>query len=191
MRRSSGAVLIPLLLVMAGCARAVHENLNTNDRDIHAFAMAAHTTEIEEAQLAAARGSTDAVRDFAQVMVREHSAAREADSRIPNIKPENGERGYIYTAGAQPVSNDFMYSALSTPLVQNHDQAMETLGGLSGAAFDRAYLDRQIETHQHILNTINEKLPTVDNDGLRFRLERDRDAVAAHLQKAQQLRAGM
>ena len=68
------------------------------------------------------------------------------------------------------------------------------LQGLSGAAFDRAYMDRQIAAHQYALRTIDNLLPSLragaSAETVRMTVEM-RASVVRHLAMAQQLRAGL
>lgn len=67
---------------------------------------------------------------------------------------------------------------------------LQQLQQLSGAAFDRAYMDKQVMGHQNALNTIDALLARTDlSNDLRAILATQRGAVATHLQMAQQLRA--
>jgi putative membrane protein len=57
---------------------------------------------------------------------------------------------------------------------------------LSGAAFDRAYIEREIAYHQAVLDAIDKVLiPTTENAELVALLRTVRPAVAAHLERAQ------
>lgn len=67
---------------------------------------------------------------------------------------------------------------------------LQQLRQLSGMAFDRAYMDKQVMAHQNALNTIDALLARTDlSTDLRGILVTQRGAVAMHLQMAQQLRA--
>jgi putative membrane protein len=62
------------------------------------------------------------------------------------------------------------------------------MSGLTGAAFDRAYMDREVEYHQTVLDAIDQTLlPNVQNAELRALLEQTRPAVASHLEMAKSI----
>lgn len=66
---------------------------------------------------------------------------------------------------------------------------LQQLQQMSGMAFDRAYMDKQVMAHQNALNTIDTLLARTDlSNDLRAILVTQRGAVAMHLQMAQQLR---
>jgi putative membrane protein len=76
----------------------------------------------------------------------------------------------------------------STQLKQGGEQSAVQLGGLSGAAFDRAYIDHEVEYHQTVLDAIDQTLiPNAQNADLRALLEQVRPAIAAHLEHAKRL----
>lgn len=83
----------------------------------------------------------------------------------------------------------------SQQLQQGGEQNVQHLGGLSGAAFDTAYIDHEVQYHQTVLQAIDGTLiPGAHNAELKALLQQVRPAVAAHLQMAtdiqKQLRGG-
>ena len=61
---------------------------------------------------------------------------------------------------------------------------------LTGTAFDRAYVDREVAYHQAVLDALDQLLiPKAKNPDLRKLLSDVRPAVAAHLEHAKQLRS--
>jgi predicted outer membrane protein len=97
-----------------------------------------------------------------------------------------------WTAGDPRLHAMLMGSAYSRPIVEDHMQAMARLQALHGAAFDRAYMDRQVMAHQYALRTIDGMLPALrpgaSSETVRM-TEQMRATVARHLAMAQQLRA--
>jgi predicted outer membrane protein len=87
-----------------------------------------------------------------------------------------------------------MASAYSRPIVDDHVQAMARLQGLRGAAFDRAYVDRQIAAHRYALRTIDTLLPSLrsgaSSETVRM-IGEMRASVVRHLAMARQLRASL
>ena len=84
--------------------------------------------------------------------------------------------------------------ANSRPLVEDHQRAMAMLQGMSGMAFDRAFVQRQVMAHQAALRSIDGLLPHVREHGNAMSaqmLEQFRASVASHLAMAQQLHAQM
>ena len=142
------------------------------DPHIVGIAMAANQGEIEQGNAAAARATNADVRSFAQMMVTDHttalSAVRDTSSR----------------AGVAPMEND-----TTAALQRTSRETITNLNTWSGADFDRAYMQTQIDLHQWLLNQLDRHLiPMTRNRDLRSLLETQRAAVATHLEQARQIR---
>jgi putative membrane protein len=99
--------------------------LNSADRRFVMEAAMGGMTEVELGRLAAERGSSDAVKQFGQRMVGDHSRA-------------NGEL-------MQLVSGKGI--TLPTALDAKHQAMVAKMSRLSGAAFDRAYAKEMVKDH--------------------------------------------
>ena len=83
-------------------------------------------------------------------------------------------------------------SPTSTGLKQGGEQAAQRMQGLSGAAFDRAYIDNEVTYHQTVLDAIDQTLiPSAQNAELKALLEQTRPAVAAHLDHAKRIQSSL
>src|SRR5689334_20373641 len=82
--------------------------------------------EVELGKLAAGKASDDGVKAFARRMVEDHGKANDELAAIAK------------NAGG----------AVPTELDQEHKDVRQSLKGLSGGAFDRAYIDAQVKDHQ-------------------------------------------
>ena len=70
------------------------------------------------------------------------------------------------------------------------DKNLSTLRALSGAAFDRAYVDREVAYHQQVIDALDKILiPGAQNAELEALLVKVRPAFVAHLSHAKQLQA--
>ncbi|HSU12966.1 DUF4142 domain-containing protein [Longimicrobium sp.] len=100
----------------------------------------------------------------------------------------------LYSVGDPRLHAMLMDNTWSRPIVQDHMRAMDRLQALRGAAFDRAYMDRQIAAHQYALRTIDNMLPSLRagaSAGTVRMTEEMRASVVRHLAQAQQIRAGL
>jgi putative membrane protein len=144
-----------------------------NDNQIAAVAMAANTGEIEEGQFAEPRATNTAVRDFAMRMVTEHTAS---NMQLATV---------VQQQDLMPAP-----SATSQQLMTESANTIAMLQGLSGTAFDQAYIASQVTGHQQVLTLIDTTLiPQAQNAELRAFLETMRATVAAHLAAAEQIQA--
>jgi putative membrane protein len=66
----------------------------------------------------------------------------------------------------------------------------QELSKLSGAAFDKAYIDHEVVSHEAVLNALDKTLiPSAKNAELKALLVKVRPAFVAHLDMAKQIQA--
>ena len=162
----------PLAVVLL--AACVHLNTDApqfNDPEVAMVMRAANMSEVREGQIAREKAAEPAVRDFASMMVTEHNAANNA-SEAAFFKIDL-------------VSAD---SPLSRQLDAESGASADALRGLTGRDFDRAYMKRQVEVHQKLLNIIDTQLlPNAHKKQVKEQVNLMRTAVQTHLTKAQSI----
>lgn len=168
---------LALLLVLApmdGRAQAASDD-GPSDAVIAHIAVTANAIDVAMAKLALERGRSDQVKAFAKTMVDDHTAVNERAAELAK------------KLGLSPEDN-----ATSRSLQAGADEAREKLEGLSGAAFDRAYMEREVGYHQAVLDALDRTLiPNADNAELKSLLQDARAAVAAHLARAKSISDGL
>ncbi|HEU4556400.1 MAG TPA: DUF4142 domain-containing protein [Longimicrobium sp.] len=141
------------------------------DPQIAAIVVAANAVDSAGGELALQKGINARVKEFATRMVTDHGGVnKQAVALVQrlNVTPEE--------------------NATSRQLTQGGEQARQQLSGLSGAAFDRGYIDNEVEYHQTVLQAIdNTLIPSAQNAELKTLLQQVRPAVQAHLQLAQEI----
>ena len=143
-----------------------------SDPEVAHVAVTANSIDIDAAKFAQTRTQNPAVKQFAATMITDHTAV-------------NAQAAALATKlGVTPADN-----AVSQSLESGAKQGHATLEPLHGAAFDRAYIDREVGYHQAVLDAIDKLLiPTTENAELRKLLVDVRPAVATHLEHAKQLK---
>jgi putative membrane protein len=146
------------------------------DGQILAVLMAVDSGEISQGQLALSQGSDMRVRDFGATMVSMHMAS---SARVMTLQA---------SLGLTPAE-----SALSRMLTDDATATRMRLATLTGAAFDRAYIDAQVMQHARVLDVIDSALlPNATRGELRMALSNDvRPMVASHLQQARDLQTAI
>ena len=140
------------------------------DADIAHIVVAANTIDVEAAEQASQKSQNANVKQFARTMITDHNAVNQQASRAQGL-------------GLTPADN-----AVSQQLKTQADSAKADLAGKTGAAYDRAYVAREVVYHQAVLNALDQTLiPGAQNAQLKALLEQSRPAFAAHLRMAQQL----
>ena len=86
-----------------------------------------------------------------------------------------------------PEAND-----VSKQLMAGADENVANLKGLSGAAFDKAYIDHEVAYHQAVLDALDKTLiPNAQNAELKDLLVKVRPAFVAHLDRAKSIQASL
>jgi putative membrane protein len=81
-------------------------------------------------------------------------------------------------------------SATSESLQQGGDQNLAKLKTLSGAAFDKAYIDHEVAYHEAVLGALDKTLiPNAKNAELKALLVKVRPAFEAHLEHAKKIQS--
>src|SRR5260221_14286737 len=132
----SGRTLVAGFAVLAlttGLAAAQQAKLS--DPQIAHIAYTADEIDIKAAQQALQKSHNREVREFAQDMVRDHTAVNDKALAV-------GKKLKV-----APQDND-----TSRALLKQADAERKKLAGLSGEAFDRAYAQKEVAYHQTVHN---------------------------------------
>ena len=178
MRRSTGNTLAPLaaLALVAGLT-AFHPspaidqaNAKLDDPTIVAIFDAANTYDMETGSLAASRGHSQAVREFGQMLIRDHR----------NVRTQGRDLAKSLSVTPTP-PKDFA-------LAKAHVEAMRSLRKLHGSAFDRAFLQHEVDFHNAVIDAVtNTLLPAIQNARVKDLVTKVAPAFVAHRDAAQNL----
>lgn len=159
---SLGLVAVLALGACAPGGAGVSPAMVPHHQALHAISMASHMAEIEESQLALTRATTQPAREFAQRMITDHTAAMRMDMQMmANMGmglPGMGSDGPGNGAAAMDMARiraALMAHPHSRPMVEDHMRAMQMLQGVTGAAFDQAFMNRQVMAHQMTLTNLD------------------------------------
>ena len=117
-------------------------NLNA-DRDFINEHVAMGESEVALGRLAAQKGTHAEVKRFGEMMVRDHTAAGQDLKQIHSQLPAG-------TAGDNRATTD-------TDARDDHKDALEDLQGLSGAEFDKKYMDLMVDHNEKAVNDLERK----------------------------------
>lgn len=162
-------MLALLLLPLMSLAHAA----NPDDAQIAAIVVAANTVDIDAGKLAGSKTKNKEVRAFAERMVADHSGVNQQAVAL------------VRKLHVTPEEND-----TSKSLTQGGAATRDRLKGLSGHAFDKAYVDNEVSYHQTVLDALDKTLiPSASNAELKALLVKVRPAFVAHLEHAKHLQA--
>jgi len=172
MRTSSTTALIASLFLSAGIAFAADK---PTDPEIAHIAYTAGEIDIEAAKQALAKSKTEAVRAFANDMMRDHKAVN--DKALALVKKLN----------VTPQDN-----ATSKGLLKDAAAKHDELETLSGAAFDKAYIENEVAYHKAVNGALKDLLiPSASNAELKALLETGLKIFEGHQQHAEHVAAGV
>ncbi len=145
------------------------------DPQIAHIAYTAGNIDIAAAKQALVKSHNASIRVFAQEMVRDHEAVN--DKALALVKKLK----------VTPASN-----ATSEALSKQADAAMKRLAGLSGTAFDRAYVENEIGFHKTVNDALEATLiPSAHNAELKSLLQTGLTLFREHQTHAEHVAAGL
>ena len=169
MKLATSALALSGSLLLAAAATAQ----NINDAQIAAIVVTANQVDIDAGKLAESKGSNAEVKAFGKQMVTDHTGVNKQATELVTklgVKPEDNPTAQsLKSGGADNVKN---------------------LSSLSGAAFDKAYVDHEVAYHQQVLDAVDKTLiPGAQNGELKALLIKVRPAFVAHLEHAKMLQS--
>jgi putative membrane protein len=146
-----------------------------NDAQIAAIVVTANQVDIDAGKLAQAKSKSKEVKAFGKQMVTDHTGVNKSATDLVTrlkVKPEDNPTAQSLKKGGQ--------------------DNVAHLRTLQGAAFDKAYVDHEVEYHQAVIDAMDKTLiPSASNADLKALLIKVRPAFVAHLDHAKHLQASL
>ncbi len=159
------AILVPFTLQAQAAKPAI------DDAAIVGIFDAANTWDISTGSLAAKKASRADVKSFGAMLARDHGA----------VRTQGRELATKLGVTPIPVGKDFA-------LLKNYEATLKKLNGLSGAEFDKAFLEYEVAYHKAVIDAVtNVFLPAIQNAELKAFVVKIAPAFQAHMLAAQQL----
>ena len=169
----STITLVCAALVVLLTADAWAQSAGPTDPQIAAIVVTANQVDIDAATLAKSKGQAQSVKDFAQLMITDHTGVNKAATAL------------VQKLNVTPQPNP-----TSQSLQKGGDDNLAHLKTLSGGAFDKAYIDHEVAYHQAVIDALDKTLiPSAQNAELKALLVKVRPAFVAHLDHAKQVQA--
>ena len=169
MRLSAIAIASALALPAAAFAQGV------NDAQIASIVVTANQVDIDAGNFAKTHATNPQVKQFAQQMVTDHTGVNKQAAALAaklKVTPEDNPTSQSLKAGGEA--------------------NITKLKTLEGAAFDKAYIDHEVDYHQAVLDAVDKTLiPGAKNDELKALLVKTRPAFVAHLDHAKHVQAAI
>jgi putative membrane protein len=163
-----------LSLLLLAPALALAQGKPTDPQIAH-IVVTANQIDVEAGKIAKSKSRNKEVQAFAQQMITDHTAVNRQAGALAKklgVKPEDNDTSKALQKGAQA--------------------NVARLRKLSGAEFDRAYVDHEVAYHQAVLDAIDKVLvPGAQNAELKGLIEKVRPAIQAHLEHGKHLQASL
>jgi putative membrane protein len=145
------------------------------DAQIAAIVVTANQVDIDAGKLAESKATNPEVKKFGQQMVADHTGVnKQATALVTRLK---------VTPEENPTSQS---------LKSGGDKNIANLNGLTGAAFDKAYIDHEVTYHQAVIDAIDKTLiPSAKNAELKALLVKVRPAFVAHMEHAKMIQSSL
>lgn len=145
------------------------------DAQIAMIVVTADNVDIAGGKLAAQKTSNPKVKEFAELMVRDHTSVNNQATQLAkklNITPEE--------------------SPTSKSLKADGAASLSKLRKLSGAEFDKAYIDNEVTYHETVIKAMDDTLiPNAKNAELKALLESGKPIFVSHLNHAKELQTSL
>lgn len=170
---TSGIASAVALLASMTFASAMNAQQPPTDANIGAIVLAADQIDIDYAKMALSKSKNADVRAFAEQMVTDHSAVQKSVVELA---------GKLHLT---PVDND-----TSNGLKKQSGETTAKLKSLSGAAFDKAYVDNEVAYHKAVTDVVSTVLiPNAQNAELKSALEGANPLFLGHLEHARKIQS--
>jgi putative membrane protein len=169
MKPLAGVMAAVGLVVLSGCSlfQWAAPGATLSDANVLAMLDTISVGEVDAAQLAQRKASSEQVRTFASRMLNEHSTMIQDTRQL-----------------AQRINVHSKTPALASTIGETHRKTMEELRTLSGREFDQAYLKYQIKMHEQAIDLVQDTAGSVENSVLRQHLIKTRPDLESHLSAA-------
>ncbi len=145
-----------------------------NQKNVIDHLIVGDSVEVEMAQLAASRTQNAAVRDYANMLVKDHSAHLDNLRKLADKKDIGREANPIDTSGAH------LAGILSR---------LRSMGANSPVGFDRAFIQAQIDHHNAAIAGFVAMKPAAKDDDVQQDMDKTLPVLQNHLSRAKEVLA--
>lgn len=171
---ASAAAIGLVALSFGGSAGSAQTATPPTDPQIVGIVLAADQIDVDYGKIALEKSKNKAVREFAQLMVTDHSAVQKSVIALA---------AKLAVTGAD--------SPTSLGMKQGSVAITAKLKSLSGAAFDTFYIDNEVSYHKTVTDAVDAVLiPNAKNAELKAALEGAKPLFLAHLAHARMVQSG-
>jgi len=164
---------VALPVVLALLSAVAWAQSGPSDPQIAGIVVTANQIDIDAGKLAKSRSKNKEIQAFADLMIADHTAVNKQAVALATklkVKPEDSDTSKSLKDGAK-----------------KHTASLQKL---SGAAFDKAYIDHEVAYHQAVLDAVDKVLiPSAQNAELKALIVKVRPAFVAHMEHAKMVQS--
>jgi len=157
-----------VLLFLVAFVRSVHaQDAKMAKQDVQALSRLAQAdmAEIAAGKLAAQKASNGEVKKFGEHMVQDHTTMLDEGKKLAQSK------------GVKPPADTD----------SKHRGALKKLGGLSGAEFDRQYMQQMVKDHEEVLQLAQKTAKGAKDPDVKAHAEKGAPHIQEHLDAAKKI----
>ena len=157
--------------LLSGCAAAQRAMPGTlSNANVVSVLNTIDASELEGAQLAKQKASSQAVRTYATRLIDDHTDMMQKNTQLANrmkMQPDKPQ--------------------LASAIESTHQKTMNELRNKSGQDFDRSYMAYQVTMHEEALRLVEQTADSADDSRLKQHLIQARPDLQSHLTAAKNL----
>jgi putative membrane protein len=131
----------------------------------------ANQGEVDYSKIAADKATNPSVKQFAQLMVKDHSAM------------VDGLKSLTSKLNVTPAANDKV-----NDLIKENQKDINDLNGKTGKDFDKEFMEEQVDMHQETLDLLNDLDGKTTNPDIKAAIAEAKPKVQAHLDQAKSIK---
>jgi putative membrane protein len=173
------SIFVTLLFVVAVSTNVQYSYAQSksqlNNAQIAMVAVLGNKIDIKYAKIAKKKSDNLSINGFADTMIDNHTSVVKAATKLAK------------KLGVTPQSSD-----LSKKLKSNAKKERAKLKGMSGVAFNKAYINNEVAFHKTVIDLVtNTLIPEAKNEQLKSLLEKAGPMFKGHLQYAESLQKSL
>ena len=154
-----------ILATLAAAAPLAFAADTASDSSFYRSVAEGGMAEVDLGKLAERKSTDPKVKDFAQMMVKDHSAANEKLASLASSK----------------------HSALPRTLDASHEATKTRLEGMSGSNFDKSYVESQLKAHEKTVNLLQKEISSGQDADAKAFAQSVLPTIKEHLQAVRTL----
>lgn len=155
------------MLAIQSCKDDDNDEMVMNKQEFVTEAASSNMLEIQAGAMAQQKAENEAVEHYGEHMVTDHTKATVELTAIVNDKNLN----------------------MPTQLMEKHQQMLNSIANLTGAAFDKAFMNMMVTSHEQTVALFERASNNVNDGDLRAFAKEKLPTLKAHLEEAKELNA--